>query len=106
MSLSRFSRRMQVGIGALLLLFVPAVRADEPVRLQESFAAGQQFRVYSRMKGTSTLPLPPEKDGKSPQSLTKVDESAIDYVERVLENGDDGVPNRMLRVYGRIDFRR
>jgi hypothetical protein len=76
------------------------------VRLRETFTAGQQFRVYSRMKGTSTLPLPPEKDAKSPQSLTKEDESSIDYVERVLENDAEGLPNRMLRVYDRIDFRR
>src|SRR5580765_7072606 len=96
---SLVGRRTQAISAALLLLCASALRADGPVRWQESFAAGQQFRVYGRMKGTSTLPLSPEKDGKSPQSLTKVDESAIDYVERVLENGEDGVPNRMLRVY-------
>ncbi len=91
---------------ALFFTFASAAKADEPVRLRETFAAGQLFRVHSRMKGTSTLPLPPEKDAKSPQSLTKDDESSIDYVERVLENDADGLPNRMLRVYDRIDFRR
>jgi hypothetical protein len=96
----------RITLALLLLSFASAAQADEPVRLQESFTAGQQFRVYSRMKGTSTLPLPPEKDAKSPQSLTKDDESTIDYIERVLGNDGDGLPNRVLRVYDRIDYRR
>jgi hypothetical protein len=100
------SRSAILTFGLLFLLSVSRATADEQVRLQETFVAGQQFRVYSRMKGASTLLLPPEKDAKSPQSLTKEDESAIDYVERVLENDGDGLPNRMLRVYDRIDFRR
>jgi len=100
------SRSAILTFALLFLSSVSRATADEPLRLQETFAAGQQFRVYSRMKGNSTLSLPPEKDAKSPQSLTKEDESAIDYVERVLENDADGLPNRMLRVYDRIDFRR
>src|SRR5436190_14240493 len=102
-------RSLPLAIGTFALLLLSSgspAPADEPVRLQETFTAGQQFRVYSRMKGTTTLALPPEKDAKSPQSLTKEDESSIDYVERVLENDGDGLPNRMLRVYDHIDFRR
>lgn len=89
---------------SLFLLFLSALRADEPLALKEAFSAGQQFHVQSRMTGTANLALPPEKDKKEPESLSKTAESFIDYDERVLENDGDGLPNRVLRIYSRIDF--
>jgi hypothetical protein len=90
---------------ALFLLFLSGAKADEPTTtIKESFAPGQQFHIQSRFRGTATLTLPPEKDKQPTESLSKTAESVIDYDERVLENDGEGLPNRLLRVYSRIDF--
>ena len=89
---------------ALFLLFLSGAKADEPTAIKESFAPGQQFHIQSRMRGTANLTLPSEKDKKEPESLIKTAESVIDYDERVLENDGDSMPNRVLRIYSRIDF--
>jgi hypothetical protein len=90
----------------LFLIFLSGAKADDAVALKETFVPGQRFHVQSHMAGTATLILPSEKDKKEPESLSKSASSSIDYDERVLENDADGMPNRVLRVYSRIDFRK
>ncbi len=95
---------------AVILTFavvaVVDVRADDAIHLQEKFEPGAVFRVKSRMKGTATLTVPTEKDKKEGQSLTKTAESDIDYDERILEIDADGLPNKTLRQYRIIEFRK
>jgi hypothetical protein len=79
--------------------------AQEAIRLEERFVEGQTFRVQSRMRSQSKLLLK-KKDRDASETLTKVDESSLDYVERILERDTQGIPNRTLRWYDRIDFRR
>jgi len=96
-------------IGALVLslLFPFAAKSDEPLRLKETFAVAQQFRVQSRMRGSdNTLAAVKDKDNKDDKAPRKHDDSDIDYVERVLELDGDGLPNRLLRVYDKVEFRR
>lgn len=91
--------------GGLCGGWCPPARGQTPIRLSETFLDGQQFRVQSRMRGQSKLLLK-LKDRKEDETLTKTDESALDYVERILERDADGLPVRVLRWYDRVDFRR
>ena len=96
-----------LAIPALLLAFAGVSAADEqPVRLEEKFQPGTIYRVRSHMTGTATLTLPKEKDTKEGQSLTGTAESSIDYDERILEIDSGGLPNKTLRHYKTIDFRK
>ncbi len=91
---------------ACMILVVTLARADDPVRLQEKFQVGAVYRVRSHMKGTSQLTLPNDKDKKGGQSLSGAAESSIDYDERILDTDSDGLPNKTLRLYKSIAFRK
>ncbi len=90
--------------GVSVGVFSP-VWGQPSVRMSETYHDGQQFRIQSRMRGNSKFFLK-TKDRKQQETLTKTDESSVDYVERVLERDADGLPIRVLRWYERIDFRR
>src|SRR5262245_35516510 len=98
--------RSPIFVAAVAFIAVSSACAEGPVRLQETFEAGTVYRVRSRMKGTATLTIPPEKDKKEAQSLTKTAESDIDYDERILEMDSDRLPNKTLRIYRAIEFRK
>src|SRR5262245_24580707 len=88
-----------------VLIAVPSAKAQAPVRLQEAFPVGYEYRVSSRVELTGTLTLSPEKD-KGPQLLTVTGRSAIEYDERVLAQGKDGRVGKTVRLYRRVDFQR
>src|SRR5260370_3616879 len=93
------------GVGLLLMLATPC-RAEEPIRLHESFAAGHQFHVSCRVELSGMLSLPPDKGQSSPKKLNVTGNSAIEYDERILDPGKDGQVQMTIRLYRRIDFQR
>src|SRR5262245_47589609 len=80
--------------------------ADEPVRLQEKFPAGYQYHVSSKLSGTGTLSLPPDKDNPKGRSLEMTGDSAIDYDERVMEVPEKGELQKTVRIYRRLEVQR
>src|SRR5262245_27887059 len=88
-----------------LLLTPQVIRADEPVSLRETFAAGYQYRVKAHVSGTGELTLPPEKDKAAPETLRIEATSGIDYDERVLEV-TSGEVRKTLRLYRNVEFHR
>ena len=88
----------------LHLVFVFPALAAEPVRLQEAFAVGSQYRVASRLNGTGAVGLPSEKDKQPGESLPLEGKSSIEYDERILEVDAAGVPTKSLRIYRVVDF--
>jgi hypothetical protein len=91
---------------AAVLLAASSAGADEPVRLSEQFPVGYQYHVSSRVELAGTITLPPEKDRPAPKPLAVSGESAIEYDERVLALDGDGLPQKTLRLYRRLDFQR
>lgn len=87
------------------LMLVASACAEEPIRLQERFTPGYQYRVNSRVRLSGELTIPPDQEYPKEQKLAISGESAIDYDERVLEVGADG-PAKTLRIYKRIDFQK
>src|SRR4051812_44902350 len=81
-------------------------RADEPVRLEERFPVGYQYRVSTRVDLTGTLTVPGAKDKPAPKPLTVRGDSAIEYDERVLALTPDGQVSKTARSFRRMDFRR
>lgn len=90
--------------------FTPLAHGQDPVRLKESFPAGYQYHVSSRVELSGTLtapgatgvtPVPPQ--GSKPLAISG--ESAVEYDERVL-NSNDGSVQKTVRLYRRLDFRR
>ncbi|HXG10728.1 MAG TPA: hypothetical protein VNK04_13305 [Gemmataceae bacterium] len=94
----------------LVLSFVlaagPSPWAEEPLRLVEQFPVGYQYHVSSRVELSGSVLLPPEKDGAAPRPLKVSGESAIEYDERVLALDAAGQPQKTVRIYRRLDFRR
>src|SRR5207245_9367747 len=90
----------------LLLMSEVAGLAEEPIRIQETFPAGYQYRVSSRVEITGSLSLPAEGTQAVPKSLPVTGTSAIDYDERILDIAADGLVQKTLRVFRRIDFQR
>ncbi|HLW64195.1 MAG TPA: hypothetical protein VKS79_02675, partial [Gemmataceae bacterium] len=91
---------------ALSVLLVPvALRAEEPIRLQEQFTPGYQYHVSSKLTGTSTLSLPPDKDNPKGRSLEGTGDSAIDYDERILDPSKEDM-QKTLRIYRRLEVQR
>jgi hypothetical protein len=82
------------------------VSADEPVRLEERFAPGDQYAIKTRSEVAGTLLLPAEKGKPAPSPLTMRGDSAIEYDERVLALAPNGQVRKTLRIFRRMDFRR
>lgn len=82
----------------------PAVRADEPVSLKESFQPGERYSVSLRVDLDGRLSVPVEKE-TTPRLLTLVGTSALRYDERVLP-ADDPEASRVVRKYQAVDIRR
>jgi hypothetical protein len=89
----------------LLLLGRAPAQAEEPTRIKEQFAAGQQCHVSCRVELSGTLTPEPEK-GKAPKPLSLTGKSAIEYDERILAVNSSGVVQKTARIYRRIDFQR
>jgi len=81
-------------------------RGDEPIRLQELYPAGAQYHVSTRTDLSGRMTLPPEKAGTAPKTLTVTGTSAIEYDERVLSLDKNGIAQKTVRIYRRIDFQR
>ena len=77
-----------------------------PVHLRERFPVGYQYHVRTRVELSGTLNLTPEVGKPAPKPLAISGESAIDYDERVLTVGKDGMTNKTVRLFRRIDFDR
>jgi hypothetical protein len=91
---------------AICVVLAPvAARADEPVRLRETFAPGYQYRVKVHLTGSGEMTLPPEKDKAPPETLHIVAKSAIEYDERVLDVTANDV-RKTMRVYRNVEFHR
>ena len=101
-------RKCQLLVTAWLacLSCVSSLAAEEPIRLQERFAAGYEYHVSTRVDLSGTLTLPPEKDKPAPKPLTVRGTSAIEYDERILDVGQDGQVRKTARLCRRTDFRR
>jgi hypothetical protein len=80
--------------------------AEEPIRLQEQFAAGYQYHVSVRVDIKGSLTLPAEKDKPAMKPLDVKGESAIEYDERVLELDAKGVVTKTARLCRRVEFQR
>jgi hypothetical protein len=82
------------------------LRADEAVQLRESYPAGYQYHVSSRVDLSGSLTLPATKEQPTPRPLPVTGSSAIDYDERVLAAGSGGDVEKTFRIYRRVDFQR
>lgn len=91
---------------AMLILSPGLAPADEPLRLVEQFPVGYQYHVNSRVELSGRLTLPPDKDRKTAQSLAVSGESNIEYDERVLTLDSEGQPQKVVRIYRRLDLQR
>jgi hypothetical protein len=80
--------------------------SSQKVWLQEKSAVGQQYHVSCRVKLRGELRLPPEKPNGPPQTAAFTGSSAIDYAEKILEVAANGVVQRTIRLYERLDFQR
>lgn len=92
---------------ALVLALLPAgTRAGmaQELTLREALSPGCQYRVATRTELSGQLSLPEQK-GQAPKPLPVTGTSIIDYEERVLAGGRDGV-EKTLRLYHRMDFAR
>jgi hypothetical protein len=83
-----------------------ALRAEEPVRLEEKFPAGYQYHVNTRVDLSGSVTLPAEKGKPTPNPITISGDSAIEYDERVLTLDNDGHVQKTARVYRKMDFQR
>jgi hypothetical protein len=83
-----------------------ALRAEEPVRLEEKFPAGYQYHVNTRVDLSGSVTLPAEKGKPTPNPITISGDSAIEYDERVLTLDNDGRVQKTARVYRKMDFQR
>jgi hypothetical protein len=84
---------------------VPQAWAEEPLRLQETFQAGYQYHVSSRVQLNGSLLPPLDKSKPGPKALAVSGDSVIDYDERVLA-AVDGKVDKTVRLYRRIDLQR
>jgi hypothetical protein len=90
----------------VLALVVPDSRADETIRLHESFPVGYQYHVRARVELSGTLTLPEVKGKPAPKPVTLRGDSALEYDERVLGVGTDGSVSKTMRICRRMDFHR
>jgi hypothetical protein len=98
--------RVQLFTVLLLAASVGHLRAEEPLILRESFPAGYQYHVSTRVELDGQLNLPPAKQDSSSRSLKVTGHSAIEYDERVLAPDADNTVRKTARIYRRIDFER
>jgi hypothetical protein len=82
-----------------------ALRAEEPLRLQEQFLPGNQYHVSSKLSGAGTLSLPSDKDNPKGRSLEMTGDSAIDYDERIMDPGKEDL-QKTVRIYRRLEVQR
>src|SRR5262249_23006195 len=85
---------------------VPAAAAEDTFRLQERFAADDQYRVVARSEVSGTLTVPPEMGKPAPAPLKISGDSAIEYSERILTVAPDGQVRKTIRQCTRMDVRR
>ncbi len=88
------------------LFLSSSARANDPVRLQEVFSAGYQYRVSSRVDLAGKLNLPAEKGKPGPRTLEIAGKSAIDYDERILALDKEQRVHKAIRLFQRIEFQR
>jgi hypothetical protein len=107
------SSALQPGYFAVTLTLIAATSASAqgPVTLRETFAAGSQYHVSSRVELSGSLTPPPAKPASAgaaaevPKPVTITGQSAIEYDERLLQAPDPQV-QKALRIYRRIELQR
>jgi hypothetical protein len=104
----RISGRWWVPGWVLLTIYsvTAGQESSQKVWLQEKSAVGQQYHVSCRVNLRGELRLPPEKPNGPPQTAAFTGSSAIDYAEKILEVAANGVVQRTIRLYERLDFQR
>jgi len=96
-----------IGILAGIFLTIAApVRAEDSIRLQESYPEGCQYHVSCRVEVNGNLSIPADKEKSRPQLLPVKGISIIEYDERVLTLSKSGQVDKTLRNYRRVDFQR
>ncbi len=100
----RRSGRLALILTATLAPALPA-RADDPVKLEESFRPGRLYRVSTRVDLAGSLTPPAEKGQPAPKPVSVKGDSAIDYDERLL-TVEKGEVRKSIRLYSRMDFER
>lgn len=101
------SARWFIAIAALGALTPPRSPAAEPLRLRETFPAGEQYHVAIREEAAGELKLPAEGDKPAPPPVKVRGHGAFEYDERILDPGTpDNPAPRTLRVYRRVEIER
>ncbi len=96
-----------VGFFTSVLIFAAAeARAEDAVRLQETFPEGSQYHVSCRVEVNGSLSVPGENEKSPPKRLPVKGSSVIDYDERVLTTGKNSQVDKTLRIYRKVDFQR
>jgi hypothetical protein len=92
-----------------LLLTFPAFYAwaDDTIRLEERFPAGYQYHVSSRVDLSGNLNLPPMMKDAKPGTIAITGSASVEYDERIVDGEQAGKPpEKTIRVYSRLDFKR
>jgi hypothetical protein len=82
-----------------------ALRADEPIPLQEKFPGDYQYHVRVHVDLSGSLQVPGEKD-KPVKRLDVTGDSVIEYDERVLGLTKDGEVNKTARMFRDVKLQR
>src|SRR5262249_2691925 len=98
------TKRHVGGVGALLFLMAATVQAEEPIRLEEKFPVGYQYKVQSRVSLEGKLTVPGEK-GKPGPVLKVTGNATIDYFEKVLDL-ERGTVNKTVRIFEKVELKR
>lgn len=88
----------------VLILGAGALRAEDPIRLEEKFPRDYQYQVKSRVTLEGKLTVPGEK-GKAGPVLDVRGDAVIGYVEKVLDL-EKGMVNKSVRVFDKVELRR
>jgi hypothetical protein len=91
----------------LSLLVVGAAHGGEPLRLEERFPAGYQYRVRTRVQLTGSLTPPAPQGSATPGKPLEIKGgSVVDYDERVLDVAPDAQVRKTVRLVARMEVHR
>jgi hypothetical protein len=94
-------------VAAVLMACLPSLVTAEPLRMQETFPAGEQYHVAIREDAAGELRLPAEGNNPAPPPLKVRGRGAFEYDERVLNPGTaDNPAPKTLRIYRRVELER
>ena len=99
---SLLTRTSGAAVLAILASALP-VRADDAIKIEETFRDGRTYRISTRVDLSGTLTPPADKGQPAPKPVSVKGDSAIDYDERLLAI-DNGAVRKTIRLYSRMDF--